>query len=51
MRAEGVSKRNKRLRINPSRGYSINHLQFAMLISGEMSEWFKEHAWKVCIGE
>ena len=20
------------------------------LASGEMSEWFKEHAWKVCIG-
>ena len=32
-----------------------HHLEFATLLCafscGEVSEWFKEHAWKACVGE
>ena len=30
-------------------GYSGNYFTFAIQIPGEVSEWSKEHAWKVCI--
>jgi hypothetical protein len=33
----------------------MDHLRFTFMwyirkVSGEMSEWFKEHAWKACVG-
>ena len=32
-------------------GYAVEHRTNApMFFAGEVSEWLKEHAWKVCIG-
>ena len=30
-------------------GLTLRAFQLALEIFGEMSEWLKEHAWKVCI--
>ena len=30
---------------------AINLLGFLTFENGEVSEWFKEHAWKACVGE
>ncbi len=32
-----------------AKGIPIFAAAFEKAASGEMSEWFKEHAWKVCI--
>ncbi len=35
---------------NYSFNYDLKNTNFASLI-GELSEWFKEHAWKACISQ